>query len=160
MLFRSARGLILAAIGGTLFVVASYRLIRVLTDPFRRPDVDTPLVEVIYQRRVLARGPRVVAIGGGTGLSTLLRGLKAHTSNLTAVVSVADDGGSTGKLREQLGVPAVGDIRNCMIALSEDENLMSRLFRYRFTVAGVYRYISRLATGTDMVGTIVVTEHR
>ena len=71
-------------------------------------------------KRLLARGPRIVAIGGGTGLSTLLRGLKEHTSNLTAVVTVADDGGSSGRLREQLGIPAVGDIRNCIVGARRD----------------------------------------
>ena len=101
-------------------------------EPLRSPDADQPLVEVIYQKRFLARGPRIVAIGGGTGLSTLLRGLKEHTSNLTAVVTVADDGGSSGKLREQLGVPAVGDIRNCIVALADAEPLMAELLQYRF----------------------------
>ena len=89
---------------------------------------------------------KVVAIGGGTGLSTLLRGLKsfvpirgdstpaqAYISNLTAVVTVTDDGGSSGRLRKDLGVLPPGDIRNCMIALSEDEQLLARLFQYRFT---------------------------
>ena len=87
---------------------------------------------MIYQKRFLARGPKIVAIGGGTGLSTLLRGLKEHTSNLTAIVTVADDGGSSGKLREQLGVPPVGDIRNCIVALADAEPLMGRLLQYRF----------------------------
>ena len=100
--------------------------------PFRPVDADQPLVEVIYQKRFLARGPRIVAIGGGTGLSTLLRGLKEHTSNLTAVVTVADDGGSSGALREVLGVPPVGDIRNCIVALADAEPLMGRLLQYRF----------------------------
>ena len=77
-------------------------------DPFDAWDGEQPMVEVIYQKRFLARGPRVVAIGGGTGLSTLLRGLKEHTSNLTAVVTVADDGGSSGVLRAELGIPASG----------------------------------------------------
>ena len=86
---------------------------RDLTRPLR-PDEETPLADVIYQKRFLARGPRIVAIGGGTGLSTLLRGLKEHTSNLTAIVTVADDGGSSGALREELGIPPVGDIRNCI----------------------------------------------
>jgi uncharacterized cofD-like protein len=94
------------------------------------------MVEVIYQKRFLARGPRVVAIGGGTGLSTLLRGLKEHTSNLTAVVTVADDGGSSGVLRSELGIPAVGDIRNCIVALADAEPLMGRLLQYRFPGAG------------------------
>ncbi len=80
----------------------------------------------------LARGPRIVAIGGGTGLSVLLSGLKQHSSNLTAVVTVADDGGSSGLLRSGLGVLPPGDIRSCLVALADDESLMSRLFQYRF----------------------------
>ena len=126
------RGLIAGALGVTLFVYGAYRLIRALVDPFEAWDGEQPMVEVIYQKRFLARGPRVVAIGGGTGLSTLLRGLKEHTSNLTAVVTVADDGGSSGVLRTQLGIPAVGDIRNCIVALADAEPLMGRLLQYRF----------------------------
>ena len=80
--------------------------------------------------------PRIVSIGGGTGLSTLLRGLKKFRSRLSVIVTVTDDGGSSGRLREELGALPPGDIRNCMIALSEDENLMSRLFRYRFSSDG------------------------
>ena len=106
-----------------------------MTDPLRAPDADQPLVEVIYQKRFLAKGPRIVAIGGGTGLSALLRGLKEHTSNLTAVVTVADDGGSSGVLREELGIPPVGDIRNCIAALADAEPLMSELLQYRFPAA-------------------------
>ena len=131
------RGLILGTLGATLFLVGAYRLVRALVDPFALWDRDLPMVEVIYQKRFLARGPRVVALGGGTGLSTLLRGLKEHTSNLTAVVTVADDGGSTGVLRTELGIPAVGDIRNCIVALADAEPLMGRLLQYRFPgVAG------------------------
>jgi uncharacterized cofD-like protein len=89
-------------------------------------------VELIYQKRFLAKGPRIVAIGGGTGLSTLLRGLKEHTSNLTAIVTVADDGGSSGVLRTGLGIPPVGDIRNCIAALADAEPLMSEVLQYRF----------------------------
>jgi uncharacterized cofD-like protein len=126
------RGLVLGALGATLFLVGAYRLVRALVDPFALWDRDQPMVEVIYQKRFLARGPRVVALGGGTGLSTLLRGLKEHTSNLTAVVTVADDGGSSGMLREELGIPAVGDIRNCIVALADAEPLMGRLLQYRF----------------------------
>jgi 2-phospho-L-lactate transferase CofD-like protein len=90
------RGLIAGSLGATLVVVGTWRLIRAVTDPLlaAAPGEDQPLVEVIYQKRFLARGPKVVAIGGGTGLSTLLRGMKEHTSNLTAIVTVADDGGS------------------------------------------------------------------
>jgi uncharacterized cofD-like protein len=95
------------------------------------------------------RGFRLVSIGGGTGLSTLLRGLKRHTvlpgevppsgsfiSELTAVVTVSDDGGSSGRLRRELNILPPGDIRNCLVAVSEDENLLSKLFRHRFSSAG------------------------
>jgi uncharacterized cofD-like protein len=85
----------------------------------------------------LARGPRVAAIGGGNGLAALLSGLKAHTSNLTAVVTMADDGGSSGRLRRDMGMPPPGDIRNCLVALADDESLMSRLFQYRFADGGL-----------------------
>lgn len=80
--------------------------------------------------------PRILSIGGGTGLSTLLRGLKKFQAELSVIVAVTDDGGSSGRLREELGAIPPGDIRNCMIALSEDENLMSRLFRFRFSSDG------------------------
>jgi uncharacterized cofD-like protein len=82
------------------------------------------------------RKPRIVSIGGGTGLSTLLRGLKKYPADLSVIVAVTDDGGSSGRLREELRVLPPGDIRNCMIALSEDEHLMSRLFRFRFNSDG------------------------
>jgi len=91
----------------------------------------TPIVDALHRRRT-ERGPRVVAIGGGTGLSTLLRGLKVYTSNLTAIVTVADDGGSSGQLRRQLGVPPPGDFRQCIAALAEAEPLMTQLLEYRF----------------------------
>lgn len=129
------RGIVVIAVGLGLFAYGAYRTLRALMEPFAPWDRhDQPLVEVIYQKRFLARGPRIVAIGGGTGLSTLLRGLKEHTSNLTAVVTVADDGGSSGKLRAELGIPAVGDIRNCIVALADAEPLMGRLLQYRFPV--------------------------
>ncbi len=131
-----ARGLVAGVLGASLFLAGAYRLVRALVDPFALWDRDQPMVEVIYQKRYLARGPRVVAIGGGTGLSTLLRGLKEHTSNLTAVVTVADDGGSSGVLRSELGIPAVGDIRNCIVALADAEPLMGRLLQYRFPGSG------------------------
>jgi uncharacterized cofD-like protein len=84
----------------------------------------------------LARGPRVVAVGGGNGLAALLRGLKSHTSNLTAVVTMADDGGSSGLLRRDMGMPPPGDLRNCLVALADDESMMSQLFQYRFPEDG------------------------
>jgi len=83
--------------------------------------------------RRLQQGYKIVAIGGGTGLATLLRGLKRRTSNLTAVVTVSDDGGSSGRLQKELGVLPPGDIRNCLVALADDEALVTDLFRYRFT---------------------------
>jgi uncharacterized cofD-like protein len=91
------------------------------------------LVDVIYSQRMLRRGPKVVAIGGGTGLSTLLRGLKEYTSNITAIVTVADDGGSSGRLRRELGILPPGDVRNCIVALADAEPLVTKLFQYRFS---------------------------
>jgi uncharacterized cofD-like protein len=125
------RAAVLLGLGAFLFGYGSYRVVRALLGPFTE-SVEEPLVDLVYRRRLLARGPRIVAIGGGTGLSTLLRGLKVHTANLTAIVSVADDGGSTGRLREQLGIPAVGDIRNCLVAMAETEPAMGELLQYRF----------------------------
>ena len=126
------RGFTAASVGIGLVVFGAYKAMHALTDPLRATDPDQPLVELIYQKRFLARGPRIVAIGGGTGLSTLLRGLKEHTSNLTAIVTVADDGGSSGVLRTELGIPPVGDIRNCIVALADAEPLMSDVLQYRF----------------------------
>jgi hypothetical protein len=96
------------------------------------PEKDTLLVEALLAQRRLNRGPNVVAIGGGTGLATLLSGLKRYSSNLTAIVTVADDGGSSGVLRRELGVQPPGDIRNCLAALAREEPLLTRLFQYRF----------------------------
>ena len=78
------------------------------------------------------RRPRVVALGGGTGLASLLRGLKREHAHLTAIVTVADDGGSSGRLRRELGILPPGDIRNCLVALADDESLMGTLFQHRF----------------------------
>jgi uncharacterized cofD-like protein len=97
-----------------------------------RPDAAETLLDTLWQNRRLNRGPKIVAIGGGTGLSTLLRGLKFHTANLTAIVTVADDGGSSGRLRRDFGVLPPGDIRNCIAALADEETLLSELFQYRF----------------------------
>ncbi len=90
------------------------------------------VLEDLYRRRKLNRGPKVVAIGGGTGLSTMLKGIKNITNNITAVVTVGDDGGSSGRLREEMGVLPPGDIRNCIAALADDEDLVTKLFQYRF----------------------------
>jgi uncharacterized cofD-like protein len=102
------------------------------------PQRENELVNIIYQKRYLERGPRIVAIGGGSGLSVLLHGLKELTSNLTAVVTVADDGGSSGRLRSQFNIPPPGDIRNCLVALADAEPLMSDLFQFRFKESGEF----------------------
>ena len=91
------------------------------------------LLENLYKRRKLNRGPSIVAVGGGTGLSMLLSGAKNITNNLTAIVSVGDDGGSSGRLREEMGILPPGDIRHCITALADDEDLVNKLFKYRFT---------------------------
>ena len=96
------------------------------------PQKDTLLVDALRVKSKLRRGPNIVAIGGGTGLSTLLKGLKNYSSNITAIVTVSDDGGSSGLLRKQLGVQPPGDIRNCLAALSNEEPILTRLFQYRF----------------------------
>src|SRR3989338_2949771 len=96
------------------------------------PRRESELVNIMYQKRYLERGPRIVAIGGGSGLSVLLHGLKEFTSNITAVVTVADDGGSSGRLRSQFNIPPPGDIRNCLVALADAEPMMSDLFQFRF----------------------------
>jgi len=90
------------------------------------------IVDALFDMR-LQRGYKIAAIGGGTGLATLLRGLKQYTSNLTAVVTVTDDGGSSGRLQKELGILPPGDIRNCLVALADDEAMVTDLFRYRFT---------------------------
>lgn len=100
-------------------------------------DLDSPkgnesLLEKLYRRNKLNKGAKVVAIGGGTGLSMLLKGIKKYTNNITAVVTVGDDGGSSGRLREEMGILPPGDIRNCIAALADDEDLITKLFQYRF----------------------------
>jgi uncharacterized cofD-like protein len=125
---------------GALFVTASLGLIsfsiwklnQSLLSAFLRPERNESIVDIIYNHRYLRRGPKIVAIGGGTGLSTLLRGLKEYTGNITAIVSIADDGGSSGRLQRELGVLPPGDIRKNIAALADAEPLMSRLFEYRF----------------------------
>ncbi|MDI6618194.1 MAG: YvcK family protein [Clostridiales bacterium] len=91
------------------------------------------LSSLVYEKRLLIKGPKIVVIGGGTGLSTMLRGLKHYTSNLTAIVTVADDGGGSGVLREELGILPPGDIRNCLLSLADTEPVMENLLQYRFT---------------------------
>lgn len=126
------RGLLVGLLGLALVGIGAYRTIGSLTAPFLPSSGGGRLVELIYQRKSLARGPRVVVIGGGTGQSIILRGLKEHTSNLTAIVAVADDGGSSGVLREELGIPPPGDIRRCLAALADEENLVGEVLEHRF----------------------------
>jgi uncharacterized cofD-like protein len=124
------RAALVAALGLALAAFGMWGLMRSIVSPFvGRND---SVLEVLYTKRYLARGPRIVAIGGGTGLSTLLRGLKGYSANITAVVAVADDGGSSGQLRQQLGIIPPGDIRNCIAALADAEPLMTQLMQYRF----------------------------
>jgi len=129
---RWGRGVLFIGLSLSTVAIATWKLNESLLYAFVRPDREGNVLQAIYNKRFLSRGPKIVAIGGGTGLSTLLRGLKDYTSNLTAIVTVADDGGSTGRLRQEFGVIAPGDIRQCISALAEAEPLMSRLFQYRF----------------------------
>lgn len=117
---------------GLLFLLVAVRSIIVTILHTLVPEHDNSLIDVLFERRLLQSGPRLVAMGGGTGLSVLLRGLKRYTSNITAVVTVTDDGGSSGRLRSDLGILPPGDIRNCVLALADTEPLLEKLFQYRF----------------------------
>ncbi len=107
------------------------RTVRSITEVLQ-PEKDKELVEVLMAHRRLHRGPKIVVVGGGTGLSTLLRGLKVYSAKITAIVTVADDGGSSGRLRQEFGMLPPGDIRNCLAALADQEKLLTELFQYRF----------------------------
>src|SRR5687767_8984889 len=128
---RLARVIIFAGLGIGLVVYGIGELNRSLLKPFVGPGKS--IVDELANYRRRDRGPRIVTIGGGHGLATLLRGLKTYTRNLTAIVTVADDGGSSGRLRESFGILPPGDIRNCLAALSNDEEMLTQLFRYRFS---------------------------
>ena len=127
---RVTRGLLVGVLGMSLVVLSLYKLNQSILSPFVAND--TNIVEALYRKRARQRGPKLVAIGGGTGLSTLLRGLKEHTDHLTAIVTVADDGGSSGRLRREMGVLPPGDLRQCIAALANAEPLMTSLLQYRF----------------------------
>jgi uncharacterized cofD-like protein len=127
---RPVRAALFGALGLGLIGWAIWKLNRSLLDALAPGRSD--IVDAIYNYRARQRGPKVVAIGGGTGLSMLLRGLKDYTSNITAIVTVADDGGSSGRLRRDLGMLPPGDFRNCLVALADVEPLMGKLFQYRF----------------------------
>ena len=129
---RWGRGLLFVGVASGLTIYAAWRLNRSLASSLVPLGDQADIVDLVYQRRTLGRGPRIVAIGGGTGLSNLLRGLKQYTGNLTAIVTVADDGGSSGRLRrDRLAIPP-GDIRNCIAAMAEAEPLVTELFQHRF----------------------------
>lgn len=119
-----------AILTGIMFYILGWK--RVNTTIIEAIDPGAHLLENLYLKRKLNRGPKIVAIGGGTGLNTILKGLKNITGNLTAIVTVGDDGGSSGRLREEMGVLPPGDIRNCIAALANEENLVTELFQYRF----------------------------
>jgi uncharacterized cofD-like protein len=129
-LARPLRALIFGGIGIWFVWLGTWGLNRALLKPFMQPGSN--ILDTVSAFRKLERGPRIVVIGGGTGLATLLRGLKAHSHNITAIVSVADDGGSSGELRRSMGVLPPGDIRHCLTALADDETLMGQIFQYRF----------------------------
>ncbi|MFZ2097551.1 MAG: YvcK family protein [Anaerolineales bacterium] len=131
VLSRPLRVLIFGGIGIGLILIGIWGINRSLLAPFRRSG--KPVLDELTDHRRKERGPRIVTIGGGHGLSTLLRGLKSYSYNITAVVTVADDGGSSGRIRRTQGIPPPGDIRNCLAALSSDEALMTQLFQYRFS---------------------------
>jgi uncharacterized cofD-like protein len=126
------RAFIFGVVGVGLLLVSYLKLTQSVLGPFLPGNSTSSVVEVIHAFRVRGRGPRVVAIGGGTGLSSLLRGLKTYTSNLSAIVTVADDGGSSGRLRDEYRILPPGDFRQCLIALADAEPLMKQLFDHRF----------------------------
>lgn len=99
------------------------------------------MIDTLDSFRRRDRGPRIVVLGGGHGIASLLRGLKAYTRNITAIVTVADDGGSSGKLRQSVGILPPGDIRHCLAALSDDEDLLTQVFQYRFSMGRVWKGI-------------------
>lgn len=127
------RALLVGSIGLAITVLAIFKLYNSLMEVVAEPRQRERLVDLIYARRMLKTGPRVVTIGGGTGQSVLLRGLKEFTNNLTAIVTVVDDGGSSGRLRREFGALPPGDVRQCIGALAIAEPLMTRMLNYRFS---------------------------
>ena len=125
-------------LSGCIFIMISARYVirtffHAITNSGFKMSLDSDrLSNLLFEKRILIKGPKIVAIGGGTGLSTMLRGLKAYSSNLTAVVTVADDGGGSGILRQDLGMLPPGDIRNCVLALADTEPILEQLLQYRF----------------------------
>ncbi|NPV69619.1 MAG: YvcK family protein [Firmicutes bacterium] len=124
-------GVAVFVVGVGLCAYAVNRLVHSIVGALA-PGATDSLTDIVFQKRYLERGPRIVAIGGGSGLSVLLRGLKEYTNNITAIVTVADDGGSSGRLRRDIGMLPPGDVRNCLVALADTEPLMEALFQHRF----------------------------
>jgi uncharacterized cofD-like protein len=124
-------GIIILTAGATVVFIAFARLTSSILGAYLPEDRES-IPDMLYKRHHLERGPKVVVIGGGTGLATLLKGLKKYTNRITAIVTVGDDGGSSGRLRQELGVLPPGDIRNCITALADEEKLVTELFHYRF----------------------------
>lgn len=129
--FFTKRNLLFLGLGILLVILGIKKLIKSLTS-ILLPQKEDTLVDIIFENRQLKKGPRIVAIGGGTGLPILLRGIKEYTSNISAVVTVADDGGSSGELRKGMKILPPGDIRNCLVSLADSAPLMGNLFQYRF----------------------------
>ncbi len=125
-------GFVLIILGG-IVTFLGFRFLNASLWGVLAPTQDDDLVDIIFSQRQKQKGFRVVVLGGGTGLSTMLRGLKKYTRNITAAVTVCDDGGSSGKLREELGLLPPGDVRNCLVALADAEPLMKNLIQHRFT---------------------------
>lgn len=128
-------GLAVLVLGLGSMLLATRQIIRSVIGVLL-PEGSEKLIDRIFAQRRLKRGPNIVVIGGGTGLSVLLRGIKSITSNVTAIVTVADDGGSSGRIRQDLGLVAPGDLRNCLVALADKEPLMEKLFQHRFDGSG------------------------
>jgi uncharacterized cofD-like protein len=129
---REWRAVLFGVVGLVAVGIAVIQLNRSLLAALLTPGHDK-VVDIVYKHRIqMGRGPKIVVIGGGTGLSTLLRGLKNYSSNIAAIVTVTDDGGSSGRIREDLGMLPPGDFRDCIVALADDESMVARLFQYRF----------------------------
>lgn len=124
--------LVILTAGLIVLTLGIKRLMAAFINAIIPPSRENGLVDIIYQRKQLSRGPKIVAVGGGTGLATLLSGLKEYSSNISAIVTVADDGGSSGRLRQQFDILPPGDIRNCLVALADASTMMRDLFQFRF----------------------------
>ena len=130
--YTAIAGLAMVFAGASIMLVAAKFIIKSVITVLLPSNPSEKLVDLIYEKRMLGKGPAITVVGGGHGLSVLLRGIKQATSNVTAVVTVADDGGSSGRLRQDLGMIPPGDLRNCLVALADTEPLMEKLFQHRF----------------------------